>query len=71
MENQTVNDNFFKNIIFRYEAHFHLDCFVNKQNCRIWVNENPRSIHERPMQPQRATVWCILWAGGVIGPFVF
>lgn len=60
MENQTVND-----IIFREEAHFHLDGFDSKQNCRICTNENPHAIHERPI------VWCGLLAGDVIGLFFF
>jgi hypothetical protein len=25
------------------EAHFHLNGFVNKQNCRFWSAENPRT----------------------------
>ena len=40
------------------EAHFYLDGFVNCQNCRIWGSENPHVIVEKPMHPQRATVWC-------------
>ncbi len=60
-----------KKIIFSDEAHFHLNGYVNKQNCRIWGAENPRVIQERPMHPQRVTVWCGFWAGGVIGPHFF
>jgi hypothetical protein len=26
---------------------------------------------EKQMHPQRVTVWCGLWAGGVIGPYFF
>lgn len=66
------NDADFRNkIIFSDEAHFHLGGFVNKQNCRIWGHENPRVIHEKPMHPQKATVWCGFHAGGVIGPYFF
>ena len=28
-------------------------------------------IIEKPMHPQRVTVWCGLWAGGIIGPYFF
>lgn len=70
-EMATVDDQFSKKIIFSDEAHFHLSGFVNKQNCRIWANENPRVIVEKPMHPQRVTVWCGLWAGGIIGPYFF
>ena len=70
-EMSTVNAHFSKKIIFSDEAHFHLGGFVNKQNCRIWANQNPRVIVEKPMHPQRVTVWCGLWAGGVLGPYFF
>jgi len=26
---------------------------------------------EKPMHPQRVTVWCGFWFGGIIGPFFF
>jgi hypothetical protein len=64
----TVDDQFSKKIIFSDEAHFHLSGFVNKQNCRIWANDNPRPIVEKPMHLQRETLWSGLWAGGIIGP---
>lgn len=70
-EMATVDDQFSKKIIFSDEAHFHLSGFVNKQNCRIWANDNPRVMVEKPMHPQRVTVWCGLWAGGIIGPYFF
>ncbi|KAI5708051.1 hypothetical protein M8J77_015430 [Diaphorina citri] len=38
----SFNEGFAKRIIFSDEAHFHLNGFVNKQNCRIWGSENPR-----------------------------
>lgn len=71
LEMQAGNPDFFRKVIFSDEAHFHLEGFVNKQNCRIWGSENPRKIVEKPLYPQRVTVWCGFWAGGVIGPFFF
>lgn len=68
---QAENENFTKQIIFSDEAHFHLSGYVNKQNCRIWGDENPRETVQHEMHPQRVTVWCGFWAGGVIGPFFF
>ena len=53
------------------EAHFHLGGYVNKQNCRIWGSVNPKMIIEKPLYPQRVTVWCGFWAGGIIGPYSF
>ena len=56
-------------IFFSVEAHFSLGGYVNKQNCRIWGSENPQVIEERPLHPGKVTVWCALWAEGVIGPY--
>ena len=36
---------------------FTLEAF-NKQNCRIWGAENQKMIIEKPLYPQRVTVWC-------------
>ncbi|VVC27896.1 Hypothetical protein CINCED_3A008659 [Cinara cedri] len=36
------NENFIQNVWMSDEAHFHLDGFVNNQNCRYWSEENPR-----------------------------
>ena len=44
---------------------------VNKQNCRISGLENPNVIIEKLMHPQRVTVWCGFWYGGIIGTFYF
>lgn len=71
LENQQVDGDFVKKIIFSDEAHFHVDGYVNKQNCRIWGMENPRVVQEQPMHAQRVTVWCGFWTGGVIGPYFF
>jgi hypothetical protein len=57
--------------LFSDEAHFWLNGYVNKQNCRIWSEDNPQAFVETPLHPQKITVWCALWAGGVIGPYVF
>ena len=40
------------------EAHFHLNGFVNKQNCRVWARENPKAIHERQLHPMKCTISC-------------
>ncbi|GFX63546.1 transposable element Tc3 transposase [Trichonephila clavipes] len=53
------------------EAHFWLNGYVNKQNCRIWSEANPQMHVETPLHPEKLTVWCALWAGGIIGPYFF
>ncbi|XP_030747098.1 uncharacterized protein LOC115875722 [Sitophilus oryzae] len=47
---------FGEKIIFSDEAHFWLSGFVNKQNCRIWRDENPRDIHKVPLHSEKVTV---------------
>ncbi|GFY16829.1 transposable element Tc3 transposase [Trichonephila clavipes] len=58
-------------IEFDDEAHFWLNGYVNKQNCRIWSEANPQVYVETPLHPEKRTVWCALWAGGIIGPYFF
>ncbi|GFV86481.1 transposase [Trichonephila clavipes] len=53
------------------EAHLWLNGYVNKQNCRIWSEANPQVYVETPLHPEKLTVWCALWAGGIIGPYFF
>lgn len=66
-----VDDEFPRNILFSDEAHFWLNGYVNKQNCRIWSKDNPQAFVQKPLHPEKLTVWCALWAGGIIGPYVF
>ena len=62
---------FSSKIILSDEAHFHLDGFVNRQNCYVWGSKNSRVINEKQMHPQRVTVWREFWTGGIIGPYFF
>ncbi|GFY07196.1 hypothetical protein TNCV_277431 [Trichonephila clavipes] len=45
-----------------------LNDYVNKQNCRIWSEANPQVYVETPLHPEKLTVWCALWAGGILLP---
>ncbi|GFS77742.1 hypothetical protein TNCV_2854251 [Trichonephila clavipes] len=38
------------------EAHFWLNGYVNKQNCRIWSEANPQVYVETPLHPEKLTV---------------
>ncbi|GFV72878.1 hypothetical protein TNCV_1325891 [Trichonephila clavipes] len=48
------------------EAHFWLNGYVNKPNCRIWREANPQVYVETPLHPRKLTVWGALWAGGIL-----
>ncbi|GFU57134.1 hypothetical protein TNCV_1779971 [Trichonephila clavipes] len=61
-----VVPDFHKRILFSDEAHYWLNGYVNKQNCRIWSEANPQVYVETPLHPEKLTVWCALWAGGIL-----
>ncbi|GFU24028.1 DUF4817 domain-containing protein [Trichonephila clavipes] len=61
-----VVPDFHKRILLSDEAHFWLNGYVNKQNCRIWSEANPQVYVETPLHPEKLTVWCALWAGGIL-----
>ena len=61
---------FHRKIIINDEAHFHLGGYVNKQNCRIWGSEILKMVIEKPLYPQRVTVWCSFWTEKIIGPYI-
>ncbi|GFU56612.1 hypothetical protein TNCV_2700771 [Trichonephila clavipes] len=43
------------------EAHFWLNGYVNKQNCRIWSEGNPQVYVETPLPPEKLTVFGALY----------
>ncbi|GFT52771.1 hypothetical protein TNCV_206101 [Trichonephila clavipes] len=61
-----VVPDFHKRILFSDAAHFWLNGYVNKQNCRIWSEANPQVYVETPLHPEKLTVWCASWAGGIL-----
>ncbi|GFU93201.1 uncharacterized protein TNCV_4217271 [Trichonephila clavipes] len=61
-----VVPDFHKRILFSDEAHFLSNGYVNKQNCRIWSEANPQVYVETPLHPEKLTVWCAFWAGGIL-----
>ncbi|GFX39342.1 hypothetical protein TNCV_3860651 [Trichonephila clavipes] len=48
------------------ETHFWFNGYVNKQNCRIRSEANSQVYVETPLHPEKLTVWCALWAGGIL-----
>ncbi|GFX95388.1 hypothetical protein TNCV_3684401 [Trichonephila clavipes] len=61
-----VIPDFHKRILFSDEEHFWLNGYANKQSCRIWSKANPQVYVETPLHPEKMTVWCALWAGGIL-----
>ncbi|GFV37557.1 hypothetical protein TNCV_3172491 [Trichonephila clavipes] len=61
-----VVPDFHKRILFSDEVHFWLNGYVNKQDSRIWSEANPQVYVETPLHPEKLTVWCALWAGGIL-----
>ncbi|GFW28837.1 putative DD41D transposase [Trichonephila clavipes] len=61
-----IDDLMNERILLSDEAHFKLNGYVNKQNCHIWSEANPQVYIETPLHPEKLTVWCALWAGGIL-----
>ncbi|GFW02645.1 DUF4817 domain-containing protein [Trichonephila clavipes] len=61
-----VVPDFHKRILFSHEAPFWLNGYVNKQNRCIWSEANPQVYVETPLHPEKLTVWCAIWAGGIL-----
>ncbi|GFU70352.1 hypothetical protein TNCV_2106911 [Trichonephila clavipes] len=57
---------FHKRILFSDEAHFWLNGYVNKQNCRICSEANPQGMSKHRYIQINPTVWRALWAGGIL-----
>lgn len=58
-------------MLFSDETQFHINEYVSKKTYRFWMLENPHQFHEEALHPVKVTVWCSLYAGGVIGRFFF
>ncbi|GBP98583.1 hypothetical protein EVAR_67071_1 [Eumeta japonica] len=57
----TVVPDFHKRILFSDEAHFWLNGYINKQNCRTWNDGTAKVCVDTPLHPEKLTVWCALW----------
>ncbi|GFV45616.1 hypothetical protein TNCV_127601 [Trichonephila clavipes] len=56
-QNEIAVPDFHKRILFSDEAHFWLNGYDNKQNCRIWSEANPEVYVETLLYPEKLTVW--------------
>ncbi|GFV80452.1 hypothetical protein TNCV_2149861 [Trichonephila clavipes] len=61
-----VVPDFHKRILFSDEAHFWLNGYVNKKNYHFWSEANPQVYVETMLHPEKLTIWCALWAGGIL-----
>ncbi len=55
-------------IWFSDKAHFWLEGYINKHNCRIWASSNPAVFLTKNLHPKKITVWVALSTQGLIGP---
>ena len=58
-------------LIMTDEAHFNLSGFINKQNYRFWGTQQPQVMIEKPLHPERVSVWCGLSSQRIYGPYFF
>ncbi|GFY26043.1 uncharacterized protein TNCV_1917931 [Trichonephila clavipes] len=62
----TFVPDFHKRILFSEEAHFWLNGYDNKTKLPHLSEANPQVYVETPLHPEKLTVWCALWAGGIL-----
>jgi hypothetical protein len=56
---------------FSDDAWFHLKGYINTQNNRYWISQNPHLTHEDLLHPVKVGVWCALSARRIAGPVFF
>ncbi|GFX62072.1 putative transposase [Trichonephila clavipes] len=49
----------------------HMTCHFDPSLCPPQSEANPKVYVETPLHPEKLTVWCALWPGGIIGPYFF
>jgi len=58
-------------VLMTEEAHFHLSCYVNKQDYCYWAPENPQELISVLSTAKDLTVCCGIASFGVLGPYFF
>lgn len=71
LEKIDQDPSFLDQLWFSDEAHFHLNGYVNSQNCRIWGEENPHVSVQVGLHSRKVTVWAAMSRKAIIGPFFF
>ena len=60
---------FYRKIVLSDVAHYWLNGYVNKQNCRFGGEDQSEELQKLPKHSEKVTVWGGLWAGDIIGPY--
>jgi len=66
-----ANPSFRKHLLVSDEAHFYPNGLFNKQNCRVWGDDNPHAAVQSDQQSPYVTVWCGLSTRRIIGQYFF
>jgi hypothetical protein len=53
------------------EAWFHMQGYINTQNNRYWIAQNPHLTHEVLLHPVKVGVWCAISARMIVGLVFF
>jgi hypothetical protein len=50
------------------EEHFHINGYASKHNMHVWGIENPHTVMDMPLHPQKCMAWCAISCAGIVGP---
>ena len=65
------NENLMQHVLFSDEATFYTCGRVNRQNCRIWADEQPNALQEWERDSPKVNVWMGITKSKVYGPHMF
>jgi hypothetical protein len=57
--------------LFSDEEWFHFQGYINTQNNRYWISQNPHLSHEVLLHPMKVDVWCDVSARRIVVPVFF
>ena len=69
MQEKLEEDEFNERLVLSDEATFHRNGQVNRQNVRIWSEENPHATIEHERDSPKVNVFCAISKNHVHGPF--
>jgi hypothetical protein len=65
------NEGYLQRVMFTDEATFHINCCVNRYNCKIWGLWQPNEFFEYVRDTPKVNMWCGLLHDRVVGSFFF